>query len=73
MALLSSQEKPVVSVFLTATPHIVENRRLREPQQQAYTALRKHFSQSNEPALVQMPVGCGKSGLMALLPFGVRV
>ena len=73
MELLSSQEKPVVSVFLMATPHIVGNCRLREPQQQAYIALRKHFSQSNEPALAQIPVVCGKSSLMALLPFGVRV
>jgi len=30
------------------TSHIVGNRRLREPQEQAYLALREHFRKSNE-------------------------
>jgi len=65
------RSKQFESVFCEGDPHIVGNRRLREPQEQAYLALREHFSKSNEPALVQIPVGCGKSGLMAILPFGV--
>jgi len=54
---ISSKEKPFVSVFQQGTPHIEGNRRLREQQQQAYIALREHFSQSNEPALVLISVG----------------
>lgn len=59
------------SLFFRQPPCILGNSRLREPQQQAYQELRKHFSVSTEPALVQIPVGCGKTGLMAILPFGI--
>lgn len=64
-------KQPSVSPFNRQTPVVAGNRRLREPQEQAYLALKQHFSQDNEPALVQIPVGCGKTGLMAILPFGI--
>ena len=67
----SLSSKPVLSPFQQAAPHIEGNRRLREPQRQAYIALKRHFEDSHEPALAQIPVGCGKSGLMAILPFGI--
>ncbi|REJ90432.1 MAG: hypothetical protein DWQ34_17485 [Planctomycetota bacterium] len=57
--------------FQRQTPFIAGNRRLREPQIQGYRALQSHFAVEREPALVQIPVGCGKTGLMALLPFGI--
>ncbi len=58
-------------LFQRHAPFVAGNRRLREPQIQGYEALRSHFAAEREPALVQIPVGCGKTGLMALLPFGI--
>ncbi len=45
------------------------NDRIRRPQIEAYHALHEHFSRSSEHAIVQLPVGCGKTGTMALTPF----
>lgn len=47
------------------------NGNLREPQIEGYFAIRNHFEKSNEPCYVQLPVGCGKTGLMGLTPFGI--
>lgn len=44
---------------------------LRAPQKEAYAAAREHFSRTQEPAIIQMPVGCGKSGLAGLLALGL--
>ena len=55
--------------FTQTSPNIINNARLREPQRMAAAALDEHFDQSNDPALVQIPVGCGKTGLISLLPF----
>ena len=44
---------------------------LREPQIEGYFAIREHFSKKNTPCYVQLPVGCGKTGLMGLAPFGI--
>lgn len=60
-----------VSVFMTANADIEANDLLREPQKEAHHAVRNHFAQSNEPGILQIPVGCGKTGIMATLPFGV--
>lgn len=49
----------------------MENDLLRIPQREAYLAARQHFSQSDEHAIIQLPVGCGKTGTMAILPFGL--
>jgi len=49
--------------FQQVTPHIQTNSRLREPQRDAAQALDAHFREQRSPALVQIPVGCGKSGL----------
>ena len=53
------------------TVRISQNGSLREPQIDGYVAIRDHFRQSNEHCYVQIPVGCGKTGLMGLTPFGV--
>lgn len=58
-------------LFQTLTNHIARNPRLREPQWEAYLAVKKHFQGSREPALVQIPVGGGKTGLISILPFGI--
>ena len=59
------------SIFVTALPDIEANERLREPQRDAHRAVREHFEQSLDPAMLVIPVGCGKSGLISVLPFGI--
>jgi len=58
-------------VFHRFPANIAHNRLLREPQREGYEAVAAHFRESREPAVVQIPVGCGKTGLMAILPFGL--
>lgn len=60
-----------VSIFATANADIEANDLLREPQREAHRAVREHFASSNEPGILQIPVGCGKTGIMSTLPFGV--
>lgn len=57
--------------FVSTIANIENNDRLREPQREAHTAVREHFSESRTPAIIQIPVGCGKTGLIATLPFGI--
>lgn len=57
--------------FQEAPIQIHGNRRLRVPQVEGYDAARRHFAQSNRHAVLRIPVGCGKTGLMGLLPFGL--
>jgi len=57
--------------FTTAIADIESNDRLREPQREAHRAVRQHFEGKREPAIVQIPVGCGKTGIIATLPFGI--
>lgn len=57
--------------FIRAPANIDENPRLREPQRLAHKAIREHFGVSVEPAILQIPVGCGKTGIISTLPFGV--
>ncbi|MFC8500980.1 DEAD/DEAH box helicase [Pedococcus sp. NPDC057267] len=59
------------SVFTTANADIEANDLLREPQKEAHRAVREHFANSKEPGILQIPVGCGKTGIMATLPFGI--
>ncbi|HID73069.1 TPA: hypothetical protein EYP38_03950, partial [Candidatus Micrarchaeota archaeon] len=44
---------------------------LRDPQVEGWFRTRQHFRNSSEHAILQIPVGCGKTGLMALLPFEI--
>lgn len=58
--------------FFQQCPSIIEaNGNLRQPQRDAYQAVREHFANSREPVVVQMPVGSGKTGLISILPFGI--
>jgi DNA repair protein RadD len=57
--------------FQTASADIEGNTQLREPQREAHRAVRQHFATSREPVILQIPVGCGKTGVMATLPFGI--
>lgn len=58
-------------LFETAIANIEANDLLREPQRQAHRAVREHFEQSNEAAVIVIPVGCGKTGIISTLPFGI--
>ncbi|MFJ1767997.1 DEAD/DEAH box helicase [Amycolatopsis sp. NPDC088138] len=59
--------------YATLEPHVADNEALREPQRLAYEEIVSHdFSapDGREVGIV-LPVGCGKSGLLALAPFAV--
>lgn len=58
-------------LFQTITADVEGNSRLREPQRDAHKAVRQHFSKESEHAILQIPVGCGKTGVIATLPFGI--
>jgi len=58
-------------LFQQLTADIEENQKLREPQKGAHKAVRTHFSNDNEHVILQIPVGCGKTGIIATLPFGI--
>ena len=60
-------------VFSASSVDIDNNGNLRRPQKGAYHAARDFFSRDHKEnhAIVQLPVGCGKTGAMAILPFGI--
>ena len=58
-------------LFQTAPANIEANELLREPQKEAHRHARRHFASSSDPAILQIPVGGGKTGVMATLPFGI--
>ncbi|MFI5430140.1 helix-turn-helix domain-containing protein [Aeromicrobium sp. UC242_57] len=60
-----------ISIFATANADIEANDLLREPQRDAHRAVREHFASSNAPGILQIPVGCGKTGIISTLPFGI--
>src|ERR1035437_1084820 len=58
-------------LFQTALADVEANSLLREPQRHAHQAVREHFDSGDQPAIIQIPVGCGKTGIIATLPFGI--
>jgi len=68
------QDAEIRRYFQTTDASIVGNDRLREPQEEGYIALRDYFDEAGStslPAIVVLPTGCGKSGLIACAPFGI--
>jgi hypothetical protein len=61
--------------FQTREPNIIENKRIRTPQREAYAELAQFASESDgqerEIGIV-LPVGCGKSGCITLTPFAFK-
>lgn len=60
--------------YQTRQPFIANNDSIREPQREAYTELETFAadgSDGREVGIV-LPVGCGKSGLIAITPFAFR-
>jgi superfamily II DNA or RNA helicase len=72
-ALLAAPEdsKNIGQLFQTVPANIEANDLLREPQKEAHRHARRHFAESSDPAILQIPVGGGKTGVMATLPFGI--
>ncbi|MEO9337159.1 DEAD/DEAH box helicase family protein [Mesorhizobium sp. SB112] len=62
---------PLEQYFLKTPAHIEENLQLREPQVEAYQILYEYFKAGGKTAIIQIPVGCGKSGIAAIAPFGI--
>lgn len=61
-----------MSYFIDTVPNIINNKKLREPQIEAYIKIKEYFT--NQPqgeALVVLPTGTGKSGLISIAPYGV--
>lgn len=65
--------KPIEKFFMETPANIEENLQLREPQIEAYQSIYKFFQErkGNRTAIIQIPVGCGKSGIAAIVPFGI--
>jgi len=63
--------KGLKSFFMETSAHIEDNDNLRVPQREAYAAAYDYFQKGGKTAILQLPVGCGKSGVAALLPFGI--
>ena len=63
--------QPIESFFLNFDADIEQNEALREPQREGYLRAYEFFSAGKNKAILQIPVGCGKTGLAALLPLGM--
>lgn len=61
------------NVFQSREPVVAGNSRLRTPQQETFAALEEFAREPDErEAGIVLPVGCGKSGCIALAPFAFR-
>lgn len=63
-----------MSSFQTNNPYVIGNASVREPQRESYSSLQRLNADPNsvrEVGIV-LPVGCGKSGAIALAPFAVK-
>ena len=61
-------KEPLESFFLNLDFNIGDNGFLREPQHDGYLRTYEFFRAGKNKAILQIPVGCGKTGLAALLP-----
>ncbi len=63
--------KPINEFFTSVDFDIEDNFFLRDPQKEAYLAAYDFFIKGQKRAILQLPVGCGKSGLISILPLGI--
>jgi DNA repair protein RadD len=63
--------KSFETYFLETAANLESNMNLRDPQREAYLRAYDFFSAGGQKAVIQVPVGCGKSGLASILPFGI--
>jgi excisionase family DNA binding protein len=63
--------RPLDEYFLSLDYKIEENDALRDPQKEGYLKTYEFFREGKNKAILQIPVGCGKTGLASILPFGI--
>ncbi len=63
--------QPMNTFFLNLDASIEGNEALREPQKDAYLRTYEFLTAGNNKAILQIPVGCGKSGLASILPINI--
>src|SRR3989344_5093394 len=63
--------QPMESFFTSLDYNIADNEELRDPQREAYLRTYDFFQSGKNKAILQIPVGCGKSGLASILPLGI--
>jgi DNA repair protein RadD len=63
--------RPLKTFFLNLDFKIDGNEHLRDPQRDGYFRTYEFFKAGKNKAIVQIPVGCGKTGLASLLPLGM--
>lgn len=63
----------IQNYFISAIPNINNNKNLRIPQIEAYYKILEYYNSEyeNRNALVVLPTGVGKTGVMAMAPFGL--
>ena len=63
-----------MSAFQSQIANVIGNQKVRQPQQEAYAALTELLRDPDSPREVGiiLPVGCGKSGTIAIAPFALR-
>jgi len=70
--LRQQRKAELVSYFQSGTASIEGNKQLRDPQEEAYIAVKDHFAGDwSLAALVILPTGVGKSLVIAAVPFGI--
>ena len=62
------------NVFVNRTPVVENNLELREPQREGYLTIANQVAAGtiDREVGIILPVGCGKSGLITLVPFAYR-
>lgn len=63
--------QPIETYFTSLEYKIDDNALLREPQREAYQRTFDFFQSGKNKAILQIPVGCGKTGLSSILPLGI--
>ncbi|AWM07298.1 DEAD/DEAH box helicase family protein [Bradyrhizobium symbiodeficiens] len=63
--------RPLKTFFLDLDFSIENNDELRAPQKEGYLRTYEYFRAGKNKAILQIPVGCGKTGLASLLPLGL--
>ena len=64
-------KRPLNTYFLDLDFAIEGNPNLRDPQRDGYLRTYEFFRAGKNKAIIQIPVGCGKTGLASLLPLGL--
>lgn len=63
--------RPMQAFFLDLDFKIDGNESLRDPQREGYLRTYEFFRARKNKAILQIPVGCGKTGLATILPLGL--